>query len=55
MMSTFKKNIQICFEKKYNNKTWFVKKNQICFYVKEIMRFLLKSIRSILCRVKKKR
>ena len=36
-----------------NKKNWICKENHIYFYVKERIRFLLKSIRSVLCKVKK--
>ena len=49
---------EVLFSRKFRYvltiKNWICKENQICFYVKERVRFLLKSIRSVLCKVKKK-
>jgi len=48
---------EVLFSRKFRYvltiKNWICKEKQICFYVKERVRFLLKSIRSVLCKIKK--
>ena len=50
MCPLFQENSDLFYEKK---KKLICKENRICFYVKERIRFLLKIIRFVLCRVKK--